>query len=159
MSGQRRWRRWRRRRWSSSLGDLDPGSFAVARGRDRRVDTRVRGTSGVFAVLRIAGIVSLDPGPDLPKQASLLLGIHDRPLHLDDPGLLKDDAILALGFFALLDQLAILCASLERLAGNLGMPANAAQNTVGEVPGRCSTTRGGAWDIALHFLSQSPKAI
>jgi hypothetical protein len=116
----------------------------------------VRGASSSVVILRIAGIVLLDLGANLTKETSLLLGVNGRPLHLNDSRLLEDNTVLVLGLITLINHLAI--RSPNRLARDLGVTANATQNTVGKVPRWRSTARGRRRS-AVHLFTEGSKSV
>ncbi|KAI6763140.1 hypothetical protein HG530_009120 [Fusarium avenaceum] len=89
--------------------------------------------------------------------SSLLLGVNNWSLHFDDSGLLVDNTILALGLVVLLNHLTI-GSSLKRLARNLGVAVDAAQDAVGEVSWWCSTARWRSRSV-IHFLPKGSETV
>jgi hypothetical protein len=92
-----------------------------------------RASSDAITVFRIAGIVFLDFARQLVEHAIGLLGIEHRPLDLDEPWLLVNDAILVNLLFQ--SFFGWLAARVHWLPWYLGRPLHATKHAVREVPG------------------------
>lgn len=120
----------------------------------------MRRCSVVVAIFRVAAFVFLNLGAYFVDQASLLLWIDDRALHLDNTRTLVNNTFVAFRLLTFFDYIVFAVpVRVKWLPGNPGLPVGDAQDTVSEVARRRSAARWGFQVVVVHLFTQGSQSI